>query len=80
MVKPLGRGSFFKYHLLVSAKVAKLSCLTSILTHTFPKARLSLSVMHNCEVLHRINEALQQKFAGCTFQRKLCNITVKLTG
>ena len=36
--------------------------------------------MHNCEVFYRINEALQQKFAGHTFQKKLCNVTIKLTG
>ena len=79
MVKPLGKGFFFKYHLLVSAKVAKPNHSTPILAHTFPKAHLSLSVMYNCKVLYRINEALQQKFTGHIFQRKSCNTTIKLT-
>ena len=51
IVKPLGRGSFFKYRLLVLVKVAKPSCLTPILAYIFPKARLSLLVMYNREVL-----------------------------
>jgi len=59
MVKPLGRGSFFKYRLLMLAKVAKPSRLTPILAYTFPKARLSLLVMYNRKVLYRINKALQ---------------------
>jgi len=58
MVKPLGRGSFFKYRLLILAKVTKPSRSTPILAHTFPKARLSLSVIYNREVLYRINKAL----------------------
>ena len=80
MVRPLGGGSFFEYCLVVSAKLQKSSHSTIILAHTFPKACFSLLVMYNCEVLLKINEALQQKFAGHTFQRKLCNTTVKLTG
>ena len=78
MVRPLGGGSF-KYRLLVLAKVIKPSHLTPILAYTFPMAHFGLLVMYNCKVLYRINEALQQKFTGHTFQRKLCNAIVKLT-
>jgi len=67
IVKPLGGGSFFEYCLLVLVKVAKSSRLTPILAYTFPKARLSLSVIYNREVLYKINKALQQKFASHTF-------------
>ena len=59
MVRPSGGGSLFEYRLLVSAKVTKPSYSTPILAHTFPTARLGLSVMYNREVLYRINEALQ---------------------
>jgi len=79
MVKPLGGSSFFKYCLLVSAKVTKPNHLTPILAYTFPKARLSLSVIYNRKVFYKINKALQQKFASRTFQKKLCNTTIKLT-
>jgi len=57
-VKPLGRGSFFKYRLLILAKVAKPSYLTPILAYIFPKARLSFLVIYNREILYRINKAL----------------------
>jgi hypothetical protein len=58
MVRPLGGGSFFKYRLLVLAKVIKPSRLTPILAYTFPTARLGLLVIYNYEVLYRINKAL----------------------
>ena len=58
MVKPLGRGSFFKYRLLILVKVIKLSRLTPILAYIFPKAYFSLLVIYNREILYRINKAL----------------------
>jgi len=58
IVRPLGRGSFFKYCLLVLVKVVKPSRLTPILAYMFPMACLSLLVIYNREVLYRINKAL----------------------
>jgi len=58
IIKPLDIGTFFKYRLFILAKVAKLSRLALIVAHTFPKARLSLLVMYNREVLYKINKAL----------------------
>jgi len=57
MVKPLGRGSFFKYYLLILAKIAKPSRLTPILAYIFPNAYLSLLVIYNYKVYYRINKA-----------------------
>ena len=58
-MRPLDGGSFFKYRLVVSAKLQKLSRSTIILAHTFPKACFSLLVIYNREVLLKINKALQ---------------------
>ena len=59
MVRPLGGGLFFKYCLVISAKLQKSSHLIIILAYTFPKAHFSLLVIYNYEILFKINKALQ---------------------
>ena len=57
LVKPLGRGSFFKYRLLILVKVIKLNRLTSILAYIISKTCFSLLVICNRKVLYKINKA-----------------------
>jgi len=78
-VKPSGRGVFFDYRLLLSARLKKGVRTQNIVTHTFTDSRLSLSLAYSRDMLPMINEAIEQQLPGRRVMRESCNASVSCT-
>jgi hypothetical protein len=75
-VKLSGRGVFFNYRLLLSARLNKGVRTQNIVTHTFTDSRLSLSLAYSHNMLPIINEAIEQQLPGRYIMQELYNALV----